>query len=197
MHRLALVAEGGVAGDHEEPAQLGQRRDQILDDAVGEILLLGIVAHVVERQHCDHRAVRGRRGAAQLRQRIGRRRHHRRKRGTFSRPIQRADEAQSLARNGADQLLVAPGVPDRLARRVDAAGQRGIRHRTATPDRCDHVILGDNAVATDDEIYEEVEHLRLDRNAFVAAPQLARIDIKHVAVEDKLQIKSPGSNYIS
>jgi hypothetical protein len=36
MHRLALVGEGGVAGDDIEPAQLRQRCDDVLADAFGE-----------------------------------------------------------------------------------------------------------------------------------------------------------------
>ena len=51
--RLALVGEGGVAGDDEQARNLGQIGDDVLGDAVGEILLLGIARHVVEGQHCD------------------------------------------------------------------------------------------------------------------------------------------------
>jgi len=54
----ALVGEGGIAGDHEEPPHLRQGRENILADAVAEILLLGIVAHVLECEHGDRRAVR-------------------------------------------------------------------------------------------------------------------------------------------
>ena len=39
--------------DDEEPAQLGQRSDQILADAIGKILLLWITAHVGERKYRD------------------------------------------------------------------------------------------------------------------------------------------------
>jgi hypothetical protein len=48
-----LVGESRVACDHEEPAQAGQRRRNILGDPVREILLLGITAHVRERQDRD------------------------------------------------------------------------------------------------------------------------------------------------
>ena len=46
VDRLALVDERRVAGDDEEPAQLRQRGDDVLADAVGEILLLRLAAHV-------------------------------------------------------------------------------------------------------------------------------------------------------
>ena len=55
--RLALVGEARIARDHEQRRGTRQRRDDVLDDAVGEILLLGIAAHVLERQHGDGRLV--------------------------------------------------------------------------------------------------------------------------------------------
>jgi len=42
MDGFALVDERRVARDHEEPAQLGQRGDDVLADAIGKILLLRI-----------------------------------------------------------------------------------------------------------------------------------------------------------
>ena len=55
VHSLALVDKGRVARDHQEPAQLGKRGDDVLADAVGKILLLRIVAHVGEGEHRDGR----------------------------------------------------------------------------------------------------------------------------------------------
>ena len=60
IHRLSLVGEHRVAGDHEEALELGQRGGDVLGDAVAEKLLLRIGAHVVERQHGDRRSVRKR-----------------------------------------------------------------------------------------------------------------------------------------
>ena len=53
VDRAALVDERRVASDDEQPADVGQAGDQILGDAVGEMILIGIVAHVGERQHRD------------------------------------------------------------------------------------------------------------------------------------------------
>ena len=53
VHRLALVGEARVPGDHRELAPAREPRDQILGDPVGEVLLLGIAAQVVEGQHGD------------------------------------------------------------------------------------------------------------------------------------------------
>ncbi len=69
-HRLALVHEGGVARDHEQVPKARQRGDDVLGQAVGEELLLGIAAHVDERQDRDRGLVQwprrraGRGGAA-------------------------------------------------------------------------------------------------------------------------------------
>ena len=57
VRRFALVGEGRVARDDEQRFEARQRRDDVLDDAVGEVLLLGIAAHVLERQHRDGRLV--------------------------------------------------------------------------------------------------------------------------------------------
>src|SRR6185295_19243942 len=47
--RLALVGENGIAGDNAKPGDLGQVSDNVLGEAIREILLLGVAAHVVER----------------------------------------------------------------------------------------------------------------------------------------------------
>ena len=55
---LALVRKGAVARDNEEPANLREGGDQVLGDAVGQVLLLRVAGHVVERQHGDRRLLR-------------------------------------------------------------------------------------------------------------------------------------------
>ena len=66
LDRRALVGEHRVAGDDEEPRYLRKRGDDVVGDAVGEVLLLGIGAHVVEWQDGDRGLVRHRRGGARL-----------------------------------------------------------------------------------------------------------------------------------
>src|SRR5712692_2494910 len=44
---FALVGKARIAGDDEEPRQPRDRGNDLLDDAVDEILLLGIAAHVL------------------------------------------------------------------------------------------------------------------------------------------------------
>ena len=59
VHGFALVDEGRVAGDDEQPAQARERRDDVLGDAVGEVILLGIAAHVGEWQDGDRGLAEG------------------------------------------------------------------------------------------------------------------------------------------
>src|SRR5262249_47560277 len=54
---LALVSEGRIARDHEQPADAAQGGDDLLDHAVAEIFLLGIATHVLEWQDGDCRVI--------------------------------------------------------------------------------------------------------------------------------------------
>ena len=53
MDGFALVDERRIARDHEEPAQLAERRDDVLADAVCKIVLRRIGTHIEERKHRD------------------------------------------------------------------------------------------------------------------------------------------------
>src|SRR6476620_6935221 len=53
IYGLALVSEGRITRDHEQPTDAAQFGDDVLDDAVGKVFLLRIAAHVLERQHGD------------------------------------------------------------------------------------------------------------------------------------------------
>jgi len=53
IDRLAFVDEGGIAGDHEQPAQPRQRRDDVLGNTVGDEILGWIAAEKDEGQHGD------------------------------------------------------------------------------------------------------------------------------------------------
>src|SRR5271165_5986806 len=57
VNGLALVGEGRVAGDDEQSARFRQQGDDVFGDAVSEIFLFGIAAHVGEWQHGDRRLV--------------------------------------------------------------------------------------------------------------------------------------------
>jgi hypothetical protein len=53
IDRAPFVNEGGIARDDPKSSQLRQGGDDVLDQAIAEIVLLGIAAHVLERQHRD------------------------------------------------------------------------------------------------------------------------------------------------
>lgn len=55
VDRPPLVDESRIPGDHEQPRETRQVGDQVLGDAVAEVLLLRIVAEVGEGKHRDHR----------------------------------------------------------------------------------------------------------------------------------------------
>ena len=97
-----------------------------------------------------------------------------------------ADEAKTFSRNGADHDLILAAVADRLARGVDPARQRGFGNDAAIPHRLDQIVLGDDVVAVFDQVNQQIEHLRLDRDAFAAAGQLAKVDIEHMVGKVKL-----------
>src|SRR5215831_4204699 len=64
VYGLAFVREARIAGDDEEPADAGERGDDLLDHAVGEIFLLGVAAQILEGQHRNRRLIgEGRAGA--------------------------------------------------------------------------------------------------------------------------------------
>ena len=53
VDRLALVGEARIAGDDKEPADAREGGDDLLDHAIGEIVLLRVARHVLERQYRD------------------------------------------------------------------------------------------------------------------------------------------------
>ena len=54
----SLLGEARIAGDHIQPFHSGQAGNDVLDNAIDEIFLLGIATHVLERQDRDRRLVR-------------------------------------------------------------------------------------------------------------------------------------------
>lgn len=57
VHVAVAVGEGRAAGDHREATPVGERRDHLLGEAVGEVLLVGALAQVLEGQHGHRRPV--------------------------------------------------------------------------------------------------------------------------------------------
>ena len=53
IDRTALEGKGRIPGDYEKRGVAGQRRDDVLGDPIGEELLLGVAALVLEWQNRD------------------------------------------------------------------------------------------------------------------------------------------------
>ena len=75
-----------------------------------------------------------------------------------------ADEAESLAGDGPDQALLVAAVADRLAHRIDVAGQGRLRDDPPAPHRRQQIVLADDVLAVLHEMEQQVEDLRPDRN---------------------------------
>jgi hypothetical protein len=157
---------------HEEPTQLRKRGDDVLADAVGEIFLRAIAAHVGERQHGDAGPV----------ERCGlfERPRHRRRRGFFRVGLHGADETKALAGDGADEGLLAAAVANGLAGGIDSAGQRRLRDMPPMPDLLDQLFLAHHAIAVFHQMDHQIEHLRLQRDRQILPAQLPRVGIKHL-----------------
>ena len=57
VYGSALVGKGRISRDDKKPFESRKPGDDILDHAIGKIFLLGIAAHILERQHGDGRFV--------------------------------------------------------------------------------------------------------------------------------------------
>src|SRR3546814_16070394 len=87
-------------------------------------------------------------------------------------------EAIPLAGNRANQELLPTAVADRLAHRIDMAGESGLRDDPAAPDHLNQVVLGDDALAVLHQVKQQVEDLRPDRDRLGSAGEFPPIRIK-------------------
>ncbi len=89
------------------------------------------------------------------------------------------DKADALARQRADQPLLVAIIADRGPRRVDAGRKCKFRHNASAPDGPEDIVLADDAVAIGDEVFQQVEDLRLHGDRGTSATQLAAIRVEH------------------
>ncbi|MCY1235083.1 hypothetical protein D9M72_476870 [compost metagenome] len=157
IHRLALVGEARVARDDEQPADARQRGDDVLHHAIGEIVLFRVPAQVVERQHGNGRLFREDKhdwwrflridgGGFVDAWSIGLARLPRPAGPDF------ANEAVTLAGDRANEALLLSAIADRLANRVDMAGDGRFRDDPAAPHCLEQVILADDSIAVADQM---------------------------------------------
>jgi hypothetical protein len=91
-----------------------------------------------------------------------------------------ADEAEALARDRPQQVLIVAGVADGLASCVDVTGDRRFRDDPARPDRLQQFVLGDDPVAVTHEVQQQVEDLRADGHDLRAMRKLPAFPVEHV-----------------
>ena len=96
IDRTSFVNEAGIACDDPQSRQLRQGGDDVLDQTIAEIILLGIAAHVLEWQHRDRGFVRDRR-----------RSYHRLGRGHGGQCRAFAAELDAIDANGVSNVLQA------------------------------------------------------------------------------------------
>ena len=72
------------------------------------------------------------------------------------------DELVPAGVDGLDDPLRLPVVADRAAGSLDPRREGRLRHEPVTPDRVEQLLLRHDPVAVDDQMAEQLEHLRLD-----------------------------------
>jgi hypothetical protein len=61
-------------------------------------------------------------------------------------------------------FLLLAAIPDRFPCGIDTACKSGIRHDPADPDCVDEIVFTDHPIPVLDQVNQEVEYLRLNRN---------------------------------
>jgi len=136
VRRAPFVSEARIARDHEQPAHVTQCGDDVLDDAVREVLLLRVIAHVLEGQHGDRRLVRKRRTV---------------------RAASNPDEAVAAARHGNQVALPALLLVERLPERRNLDLQVVLLDDLPRPDPRQQLVLGDDISPGGGQHAEDVE----------------------------------------
>ena len=98
-------------------------------------------------------------------------------------PRARRHEADSFARQGADPPLRFAIVSERPARRIDARGERRIRHDPPAPYRGQQILLAHDPIAVADQVNEKVENLGFDGYNRHTAPKLALIGVESIILK--------------
>src|SRR5262249_61304999 len=106
----------------------------------------------------------------------------------------RADETEALAVNRADQALLFAAVVDRLPHSIDVACQRRVGHDSAVPDSLNQIVLADHALPVLQQIDQQVEHLRSDRDLPGPTCQLPPLNVECQVFEYKNHVSPQYSS---
>src|SRR5262249_45666013 len=80
---------------------------------------------------------------------------------------------------------------DRAARRIDPVEQGRSRDGPALPDLGHQLVLADHPVAVPDQVNDQIEDLRLERQRLRPAPQFAALGVERAVVELALPNPAP------
>ena len=177
VDRAVLVDERGVSSDDEQPSDAGKSGDQILCEAISEVVLIGIATHIGEGQHCDRGTI-GQRQGRKLRRVCLRADYG----GHLVLP-HIANEAEAFAWQCLDQPLFFAGIAECTAGRIDAVEQGGFRNNPPLPDGGQQLILADHPVAVPDQMNKKIENLRLDSNQGASPAQFAAVRVEYAILE--------------
>ena len=165
-----LVEHRGGAGQDADAvgAAVAELGDQLLGEAVDEVVVRGIAGQIRERQHHEPRPRRGRR-------------HARSRLAAF----ERADEAVADAGEGLDEArlrrVVAEDGPEPLHHRVDAVLE--VDRGAVGPQPLADVLAGDDVAGAIEHQRQQLERLFLQPDGIGAATHLAQAHVDLDATE--------------
>ncbi len=96
------------------------------------------------------------------------------------------DEPEAAPVLGAQHRLVLAVVPHRLAGPVHGLGERRRAHGHPRPQGVEQLVRGDDALAVLDQIGEDIEHLRLDRNPASTLLEDSRFSVELILAKREL-----------
>lgn len=160
--------------EHSEPSMARQARDHVCGQPLVNVRQRGVVRQIVERQHRNERLIGGVPLAAL------------RLVGTGRDPrllLVRCDEPIAGAADGPDDALSASGVTDGATDLLDLGRERGLTHKSVTPDRVEQLLLGHDPVARVDQSGQERHGARLQLHRSAIAKQLPPVGVEHTRAE--------------
>ena len=94
--------------------------------------------------------------------------------------------------NRLDDALIAAGVPDGAARRLDATRERRLGNELVTPHRIEQLHFGHDSIAMLDEMAQDVEDLWLHMHRGAVEQQLVPRGVDHDVAEQVLHHEPPA-----
>ena len=167
VQRLALVGKDRVAGDDEQPRGPGQVGDQVLGEAVGEGILLGIAAEIDEGQHGDRRLGRQRQGLSP----------------GAAEPLDGPGEAVADARNRGDPVAAVGGRAEQLAQERDLDGEVAFLDGGVRPCRVHQLGLAEDLARPADQRGEQALAAVADGDGDVVPKQRSGSRVEHERTE--------------